>query len=214
MSMLKNFLKMFYPSRCIFCDKLIGFDEEFMVCDICYKKLTFLDHQVDRTEYCDEVRGVFVYDDMIKHVIQKFKYYHKAYLYKVFAKLMVCSLRDYISGDVIVSVPLHKGREAQRGYNQSGLLAKEISRITNIRYQDVLTRQKNTGALALCDKEQRSLYIKGAFKARDSKSIAQNKVIIIDDVFTTGATINECSKVLKENKAARVEAFVIAKTIL
>ena len=213
--MFEKIIKMFYPSRCIFCNKLLEYDSKLEICDVCYKELSFLEDQDEGTKYCDRVLGVFNYDDKIKEIIQKFKYHNKAYLYRTFAKLMVMRVGSKLRGDIIISVPLYKDREFVRGYNQSHLLAKELSHITGIKYdRHVLVRKKNTGALALCDSQEIENKIKGSFSIVDPDKVAVKSVFIVDDVFTTGATINECSRVLKENNANDVTAVVVAKTIL
>lgn len=213
--MFEKILKMFYPSRCIFCDRLLEYDTKLEVCDKCYSVLPFVEKQDGQTKYCDQVFSVFNYDDKIKDIIQKFKYHHMAYLYKTFSRLMIRHVGSKITGDVIVSVPIYKDREAIRGYNQAHLLAKEVSKITRIQYdKNVLVRNKNTGALALCNSKEREQRIREAFFVVDAKVVNGKNVIIVDDVFTTGATINECSRVLKESGAKKVIAIVIAKTTL
>lgn len=213
--MFEKIFKMFYPSRCIFCDKLLEYDSLLQVCDECYRVLPFLEGEDYGTQFCDKVYGVFNYDDRIKEVIQQFKYHNKAYLYKTFARLMMMHVGAKMQGDIIVSVPLYKDRERLRGYNQAHLIAKELSCISGIKYDRyALSRRKNTGSLALCDSEERVDKIKGAFFVDDSNRISGRSVIIVDDVFTTGSTINECSKVLKESGAISVIAVVIAKTKL
>ena len=87
--------------------------------------------------------------------------------------------------------------------------------MTNIQYdKKILKRVKTTNCLALCNKQQRKSMINGAFLLSNPDKIKNKKVILIDDVFTTGATINECSKVLKQHGAKKVIGLVIAKTII
>jgi len=218
---IEKILRIIYPSTCIFCDKELEEEQQLEICEECYKELKFSNNRKttykrNQGVYYDGIFGTFEYDGKIKELIRKYKYQHKAYLFRTFSKLMFKTLRDdKIDGDIILSVPLHRQREWQRGYNQAHLLAKEISKMTNIEYdKKILRRVKITNCLALCNKKQRRSIIKGAFLINTPQKIKNKKVILIDDVFTTGATINECSKVLKQNGAKKVIGLVIAKTII
>ena len=216
--MLKTILRMIYPSSCVFCGKNLEFDKELEICEECYTKLDFFDEEDDEKvlykKYYDKVFATFSYEGKIAEIIKEYKYKHKAYLFRIFAKLMFYNIKDeQIEADVILSVPLYPKREKARGYNQAHLIARNMSKLMGIKYYDkVLKRIKSTDSLALCNKEQRSKIIEGAFVIEDKSKICDKNVIIIDDVFTTGVTVNECSKVLKLNGAKSVVVIVLAKT--
>lgn len=215
--MIRTILKMIYPSSCIFCNKNLEFNKQLEVCDDCYNKLNFFDNnnccdKVEYVKYYDKVLAAFFYDGEIKKLIKEFKYKHKAYLYRTFARLIFDNIKN-IEADIMLSVPLYQDRQKERGYNQAHLLAYYMSKLMKIKYcEKVLKRIKTTDSLALCNKMQRSNVIKGAFKVEDKEKIRDKNIIIIDDVFTTGATINECSKILKLNGAKNITAIVLAKT--
>ena len=219
--MIKTILGIIYPTTCIFCDKILEKNKELEICEECYKELKFLDngktiHKNNDEIYYDDIFAAFKYSGKIKELIIKYKYQHKGYLFRAFSKLMFKSIKDRkIDADIILSVPLYKDRERQRGYNQAHLLAKEMSRLTNIQYdKKILRRVKTTNCLALCNKKERKDIIKGAFLLKNPEKVKNKKIILIDDVFTTGATINECSKVLKQCGAKKIIGLVIAKTII
>ena len=117
-----------------------------------------------------------------------------------------------IKNFIVVPIPLHYRRERQRGFNQSKLLADEISKKFNIQVVECLKRIKNNDPQAkLKSNNEREKNISGCFKIINPEMIKNKNILLVDDVFTTGATINEAVKILKENSARRIIAIVVAK---
>lgn len=114
---------------------------------------------------------------------------------------------------VIASIPLHKDRERRRGYNQSELLARELSKLLQIKYiPNLLMRPKKTIPQFELKKEQRATNIIGAFEMNKKfkKSIQTKNIILIDDIATTGATLRECAKTLKRGGVGKVVGVTLA----
>jgi ComF family protein len=119
--------------------------------------------------------------------------------------------------DFIVPVPIHGKRLQWRGYNQTILLANELSRETSIRtIPDLLIKNKNTAAQTTLRSNKRKVNLKSAFSINEKYTdlIENSNIMITDDVFTTGSTANECAKVLKKHGAKKVFVLTIAKTTL
>ena len=113
---------------------------------------------------------------------------------------------------VLVPVPLDRKKLKQRGYNQSEELAKELSKITNIPVlSDVLIKTKTTASQMKLNKEERQSNIQGAFTVQNPSEIEGKKVFLIDDVYTTGSTMEECANVLRTYRTNRVFGLVIAR---
>ena len=109
-------------------------------------------------------------------------------------------------------VPISKARFKNRGYNQSSLLAKEFAKIFNLNLEEkVLIKIRNNPRQSTLSQEGRILNTQGVYKINKSAKIINKNVLILDDVFTTGSTCNECAKVLKESGAKLVGVFTIAK---
>jgi ComF family protein len=116
--------------------------------------------------------------------------------------------------DLLVPVPLHAGRLRERGFNQSLLLAAEISTTTGIPCEKrLLLKVKSTVPQIHLSGSQREKEIKGAFRVSCEDRIQRKTVLLIDDVFTTGATVNECSKVLLASGAQRVDVLTLAHAV-
>lgn len=113
--------------------------------------------------------------------------------------------------DIIVPIPLFWWKQLWRGYNQALLLAREISEICNIRTADVLTRTKNTKTQTRLDEQERRENVRNAFTLKSS-DVKHKKILLVDDVLTTGATMDECARVLKDAGAEKVYSLVAAIT--
>ena len=115
------------------------------------------------------------------------------------------------SYDIIGAVPIHKKRKDERGYNQSELIAKELAKsIPNLEYKKILTKTKNNKRQSELNKEERIQNVKDVYEIQNKPIIKNKKIVLFDDIYTTGNTVNECSRVLKENGAKEVLAITLA----
>lgn len=148
----------------------------------------------------DEGRAVFVYDDTIRKSIYRFKYNSRKEYAKFYAEQIVSVFGDKIKKwgvDVIIPIPLHKSKLRKRGFNQAYLISKEISYLTKIPVdKHILTREKKTEKQKELGAYGRSTNIKNAFKM-SSNRVQYLSAMLIDDIYTTGATMCAASKVLK-----------------
>ncbi|CDE83434.1 putative amidophosphoribosyltransferase [Clostridium sp. CAG:273] len=159
---------------------------------------------------------LFKYEGIIRSKIISYKFDDKPYLYKSFCEIFVknkkvCEfLKNY---DIIISVPMYKKKKNQRGYNQSELIAREIAKkVKNIEYRsDILLKIKNTANQSLLNKEQRQENLKNAYEVKNKEYISNKNILIFDDIYTTGSTANECSKMLVEAGARSIGILTIAK---
>ena len=162
----------------------------------------------------DKVIYFCLYHDEIKHTIYKLKYSKERWRGNMLAFFLHKTLLDkgsqwYIDG--IVPVPLYKKREINRGFNQSFLLAEKLSELSGIPVvNDAIIRIKDTTFQAYLSKEKRMDNLKDAFKSGNSSKINGRNLLLIDDIITSGTTLNYCAKVLKLAGAKRVYALTIA----
>lgn len=141
--------------------------------------------------------------------------YKGLYSYGIFfGKAMADYALDYVIADMdfdyVTAVPLHYKRLRGRGYNQSEILAKTVAKAIGVEYRALLERRINTRALNRLGREERCREITGAFALNRGVSVEGKNILIIDDIYTTGTTINECCKVLKHNKAAVTDFFTLS----
>lgn len=218
--MLEYILDLIFPPKCIFCDSILGDDSICGACKKCYEKIPFSGRlslsygSIKQQTYYDQVVCVCEYEGIIKKALVKYKFSNRPSFYRTFARLMHVSLKNMTNCrnfDIIMSVPLHKARERDRGYNQAQLISKALAKEMGMGDKSwLLSRVRNTGNQSLLAQKQRLVNIKDAFKVTDINKVRGKSILLIDDVLTTGATVNECSRVLKEAGALDITVGVIA----
>lgn len=208
-------LNLIFPSRnlCLICkeEDLSG----KQLCPYCREKLEVVNQyfHIDSPYIEDAYYSVF-YNRFIKEVIKDYKYKGKNYLYKTLGEIILDTIRAWdIRPDRITYIPMHRRKEALRGYNQSRLLAIYIGEAMDIPLIDGnLIKYKNTKDQSHSDKFQRSENLKDAFRTKDPRQIKDKDILIVDDIITTGSTMAEISKLLMENGAKAVRGIALTSS--
>ena len=212
--MLENILNLIYPNVCGFCGE-ISKECLCLKCEIKLKKYQINLIRKNSFRYIDELFCIFKYEDIIRDTIIKYKFQNKAYIYKTFSKIIlknkkICGfLKKY---DIIIPVPISKKRKLKRGYNQTELIAKEIAKYTHLKMENkVLLKNKNIVTQSLLNKKKREQNVKNAFYIKNVERILNKKILIFDDIFTTGSTVLECAKIFKKIRTKEIGVLTIAK---
>jgi competence protein ComFC len=201
-------LDLVFPPRCIGC----GADGSFF-CPRCQSSLTYISDHQSHTAEIDGLRSLYAYDGAVRQAVLQFKYYNVKALAIPLARLMTKYLgRCDLPADTLVPVPLHPRRLRERGYNQSSLLASEISRLTGLpTVEGALRRRKNTPPQArTASVDDRKVNMRGAFSCR-GKLVAGKRILLIDDVCTSGATLGACARAAKAGGATAVWGLTLAR---
>lgn len=215
---MKKFIKRYilhllYPTRCPVCGEYIGCMDDF--CEKCRQKLVIYDGSF-RPDGSVGFTAAFIYDDNVSPAV-------------ILLKNGICGNAAYALGkaladrlktdrpadfcDLIIPAPLHKRDKRRRGYNQSELIAKEISKRLDVPYcTDAIVKLKETKSQKTLSGRERKINLNGAFSAAYPELIAGKRILLIDDVCTTGATLAELTKLLKENGAETVFCASCCKT--
>ena len=212
--MLNNILELIYPNVCGICEEICK-ESLCKKCAIKMRKYEINLINKHKKMYFNESMHIFKYDEIIRQKLIEYKFQDKAYMYKTFAKIIlknkkVCGFLEKY--DIIIPVPIHKKRRLKRGYNQTELIAKEICKNISLELKtDVLIKQKNIKAQSELNKNERKQNIKNAFEIKNINEIIDKKILLFDDIYTTGSTVNECSKILKKAGAKQIGVVTIAK---
>ena len=225
----------FLPPRCLICDTIV--QDRNGLCPKCFSKVNFLTDRccpvcgrpytfpIDEGEslVCGKCltkppkfnysRSVFAYDNFSRGLILPLKHTDSTESVPYLANLLYLRGKDLITkSDILVPVPLHWRRLMKRKYNQSGLLVNALSKLCKKPYlSDVLVRVKNTQSQGHKTRKERQENIKDAFAIRHQEKIKGKTILLVDDVYTTGTTLNECAKLLKENGVKEVNVLTLAK---
>lgn len=151
------------------------------------------------------------YEDALRELIHVFKYDRVQSLAQPLGRLLALAMPRDGSFDLIVPMPLHWRKRWRRGFNQSGLLAREIARRSGVPSVNALKRVRDTRAQAGLTNAKRRLNVSGAFRVKRGEGLKGKSVLLIDDVLTTGATAASCARALKMAGAARVTLLTLAR---
>jgi ComF family protein len=166
--------------------------------------------------YFKQARAVVCYKPPVTEALKMFKYRGKMHVLATFGVLSQQYFQHHPlqQPDIIVPVPLHKKRLRQRGFNQSLIIGRKIFPEWRERIDPhILERHAWTQPQTGLSGAERRRNVRNAFMVRRPEKIKNKKVLLVDDVFTTGATVNECARVLRKNKAAVVDVFTFARAI-
>ena len=170
-----------------------------------------------RRKYFTKARALGFYEGSLQEAIQRWKYGGKTYLTPFFGKWMTEGLNRHWKADLfdlLIPVPLHKQRLRERGFNQALLLVKELSHRTGIPYSKrILQKSRPTIPQANLSGKQREKEVKGAFLVFGRENVKGKSILLVDDVYTTGATVRECSKALMAAGAERVDVLTLAHAV-
>jgi competence protein ComFC len=215
---------MFYPQRCVGCERR----SSDVLCGACFDALPRVGHPVCRrcglptafaTFVCQECKNVdfgfesaqapLKYEGVGKEVVHVLKYRgYKQVVDKLATPLMIQAL-GYDHFDAVVPVPLHRARLRKRGFNQAELLARGVARKLNAGVSDTLEVVRSTRDQVELSAAQRRANVEGAYKA---KTTLHGRLLLIDDVFTTGATMSACAQTLISAGAREVHALSLCRT--
>jgi len=221
---IKVLFDFFLPRLCITCNvKLNSYNET--ICPECYLKLEVtsseriqneFDRKFKQNSLIKDFSSAFVFRDKseIQKLIHSLKYNQNfpvgKYLGKKTAEILYNKIISW-EPDIIIPIPLHSLRKAERGFNQASEIAKGISEKVNIPHKSrIIKRKRFTNTQTKLSLQERKINISGAFTIRQKKYIKNKNIILVDDVITTGATISECAKLLSDNGAKNIYAVSAA----
>ena len=227
----EKIINLIYPQTCGICGKI----NNKTICSKCniqlkkQEKMGILtkekleENSLEMEKHFEELMYIFKYEGQIRELILDYKFNEKSYMYKTFVNFLLKNkkifenIKKYYK---IIPVPISKKRYKERGYNQSLLIAKEISMQisyetnNNIKLELVnncLIKTKNIIEQSKINKEDRQHNIQGVYTLKNGSILTNKSILLIDDIYTTGSTVNECSRVLQQAKPNKIGVLVLAK---
>ncbi|WP_242981148.1 ComF family protein [Ruminiclostridium sufflavum] len=212
-----------FPPRCVFCNEILTAGVPIYICGKCAKKIGYYNNCINSLNlpgnmetYCDGMICVGRYSGGLKSSLKRFKFNSKPSYYRAFGKLLALKVQNTIHSekiDMVVPVPLYRYKQKLRGYNQAELIAKYAAEQLKLPFAGgVLVKTSESKSQSALNRNERLINVEGLFKVIKAESISDKNILLVDDIITTGSTVNQSSKALKLAGASRIIAGVIATT--
>ncbi len=201
-----NILDLFYPRRCLICGKFIRSFQRLCLCRKCTGNKNSPRFVRDDEYMFEEAAVVLKYEGVVRETMINFKFNSQKYYGYTFAKMIFDSLgKDYFPDDwILCCVPLTASRD--RKYNQTAVILEELAQLLNMTPDcDLLWKSRDISPISKLERDERRLMVTGTIGVNPHYDIMGRNIIVIDDIFTTGSTANECAKALKINGADSVK---------
>lgn len=214
MKILDLIAHLLYPWKCVFCESVL---KDTDICRECEEKLPYTvgDSAMQKFPFIDKCVSPLYYKDKVRASVHRYKFGGCSAYSRRYAALMsncVENNLDCRSIDVISWIPLSKKRLRQRGYDQARLLAEEIAAKTGLPCRQLLQKVKNNSAQSLTrDAKQRRENVAGVYALDDGADASGLRILLVDDVVTTGATISEAARILRKAGAKSVFGVTLAR---
>lgn len=212
MSVWEQLRNLLFPPKCPFCRRIL---DSPGVCDTCRKELPWTEEHEAVREGTDSLRcaAPLWYEGKVREAILRLKFYGAAATAETLGALMAQCAAEHLSGefDLVTWVPVSRKRRWKRGYDQAELLARAVCRAWGVKPVALLRKTMNNPAQSgLKEDAARRANVLGVYEMRPGAEVSGRRVLLIDDVCTTGATLTECSKVLREAGADAVVCACVA----
>jgi len=216
-SKLDGFLNLLYPTKCLVCAKVLPHSKYLPACDGCFLGFNLVNEIVTGDFSFDRNLSFFEYNDTLKEIIHNIKFGKRAHKMANLAKLAVkvaenkgSVFSDYEGFDAVIPVPLHKKRFRERGFNQAYVLAKELSKAINVPIDDnICERAIYTLPQSMMSAGNRQENVAGIFSLKKDSHVSGKKFVLVDDIFTTGETLNSLASLLKESGAKSIVCITV-----
>ena len=214
MKILDLIAHLLYPWKCVFCESVL---KDTDICHECEKKLPYTvgDSAMQKFPFIDKCVSPLYYKDKVRASVHRYKFGGCSAYSRRYAALMsdcVENNLDCRSIDVISWIPLSKKRLHQRGYDQARLLAEEIAAKTGLPCRQLLQKVKNNSAQSLTrDAKQRRENVAGVYALDDGADVSGLRILLVDDVVTSGATMSEAARILRKAGAKSVFGVTLAR---
>ena len=208
--LLNSVLNSIFPPRCISCADVLPVNYLWQLCPPCDSSLERCDNSGANLNF-----SLYIYNDTIRQAIHNFKYNsrpkHGVFLGSLMAEYANEVLPRNIAIDMVIPIPLHKTKQRERGFNQAKILAHAICTPLNLNLNtSVLERTRNTSRQADLNITERAENLEGAFTVQDPLAVSGKNILLIDDILTTGSTIQACRAELLAFGANRVLSYSLA----
>lgn len=213
-NIIEFIVNLFFPNVCGICGKIC--DKALCrKCEINLEKFKNVEIEIIQGKNFKELISLFNYQGEVRSNILNYKFKEKSYMAKTFTKFLINDKKLFEkikTYDTIVPVPISKERMKERGYNQSLIIAKELNKYLKLEIaENSLIKIKNVIEQSKLNKEERQNNIIDAYEIKNKQILENKRILLIDDIYTTGSTVNECSRMLKLASPKEIGVLALAK---
>ena len=230
MKIIDFILDWIYPPTCISCKNLLDLNNKpqryLWLCSICEGLFEPIDENTcnicgkptqynicescrSKKFYFDKNTAIYIYGDLIRDLLLSMKFRNKKHIAIGLGRLMAKQINEIPQDAVLVPLPMHKKKQSERGFNQANIMADCIGEVYNIPIEKILIRIRDTPPQHGLHPAMRIENVNNAFDIKEGFCANDKHIIIIDDIFTSGSSINECARVLKQHGAKRVDSITL-----
>ncbi len=210
---LTRLLNLIYPPRCPFCGRVLNPGEEGL-CLCCQRELPWVEKPGKTVDFCDACLSPLWYRDGVRDGMRRYKFWGGKHHSRLFGALMAQCLHDFWDEpvDVVTWVPLSKKHRRRRGYDQAELLARQVGSEAGLPVEPLLTKVRETETQSRIQGDAvRRANVLGAYTCVPGVELTGKRVVLVDDVATSGATLSECAACLRMAGAASVTALTLTR---
>ncbi|MFA5878977.1 MAG: phosphoribosyltransferase family protein [Candidatus Margulisiibacteriota bacterium] len=202
----KKLFDFILPNRCLLCKNF----SELIICQDCLNSIDFTQRQINfDSPYLDAIFSLTEYKDQIRAILEQIKFNGYNNLgFVLNSKIMKNIDLSSVKIDLAVAIPIHKARYKKRGYNQVEILFYEV--LKKYHYLPLISRSKNTPPLFSLDKKERQKILDQAFSINSKFDIQHKNILVLDDICTSGTTLNEAAKLLKQYGANKIYGLTLS----
>ena len=213
MRLISYLMELLFPPKCVLCRKLLK-NGEIDLCRDCRTETSSYTNDKTHIQFLDSFVAVWYYEKNVRNSLLRYKFYGARSYAASYGRLLAMRLQEEnVSFDVLTWVPVSRLRKFRRGYDQVELLAKAVGRELGITPEPLLHKiRHNRPQSGLKDASRRKANVLGAYRMKKDAQISGKRILLLDDILTTGATAGECARVLKTAGAKEVHCAAMAAT--
>lgn len=212
--MIKRLLNLLFPPKCVLCRRLLE-PQETDLCHNCRKTAPEFKFPKKNISFVAGWTAVWYYKEQVRHSLHRFKFYNARSNAQAYGRLLAMRLlqEDRADFDILTWVPLSPLRRFQRGYDQGQLLAQAVGKALNRPVTSTLRKWRHTPPQSnIKDSSARRANVLGAYRVVSPELIRGKRILLLDDIITTGATVSECARVLLTAGAKEIRCAAVAAT--
>lgn len=207
MKLLDRILDLVFPPKCVFCGTILETSAE-KICPDCAKQLPrWSNERVKKSEFLPQIAAALYYEDSVRESVHRYKFAGRSHYASAYGALLAMAVSAQLteSFDTLSYVPLSRKRLRQRGYDQARLLAEELGKHFGMEVETLLVKLRDVPAQSsMKTSAERRANISGCYALAEGVDVTGKRILLVDDVLTTGATLSEAARILRMSGAAAV----------